>query len=77
MENERENLEIKKLEMMLQLEQIKRENQAEVTRTSGASTPNVSLRPRGPKLPMYQEGRDSMDSYLHRFENYAIVQGWD
>ncbi len=32
--------------------------------------------PRGPKLPYFDEDRDSMDSYLARFERYSEVQRW-
>ena len=30
---------------------------------------------RGPKMIAFDE-RDDMDSYLHRFERYADLQGW-
>ena len=29
-----------------------------------------------PKLPHFDDKKDNMDAYLHRFEDYAIVQGW-
>lgn len=32
---------------------------------------------RGPKLPPFEDGKDNMDSYLHRFERYATAQNWD
>ncbi|XP_060073585.1 uncharacterized protein LOC132553365 [Ylistrum balloti] len=32
---------------------------------------------KGPKLPPYEEGKDNIDSYLQRFERYAIAQHWD
>ncbi|XP_021369220.1 uncharacterized protein LOC110460569, partial [Mizuhopecten yessoensis] len=31
---------------------------------------------KGPKLPAFEEGKDNMNSYINRFERYAIVQGW-
>jgi hypothetical protein len=31
---------------------------------------------RGPKLASFKEVKDDLDSYIHRFEQYAIVQGW-
>ena len=32
---------------------------------------------RNPKLPYFEEVKDKMDSYLARFEKYAIVNKWD
>ncbi|XP_069138991.1 uncharacterized protein [Argopecten irradians] len=32
---------------------------------------------RGPKLPSFDDERDSMDSYLQRFERFATTQKWD
>ena len=29
-----------------------------------------------PKLPHFDDKKDNMDAYLHRFEDYAVVQGW-
>ncbi|MCG7875094.1 MAG: RNase H-like domain-containing protein [Candidatus Thiodiazotropha endolucinida] len=34
------------------------------------------VKPKGPKLPAFEEGKDEMDSYLHRFERYAAAQNW-
>ncbi|XP_069138852.1 uncharacterized protein [Argopecten irradians] len=31
----------------------------------------------GPKLPSFDDERDSMDSYLQRFERFATTQKWD
>ena len=31
---------------------------------------------RGPKLASFDETKDDMDSYIHRFEQYARIQGW-
>jgi len=31
---------------------------------------------RGPKLASFEESKDYIDSYIHRYEQYAIVQGW-
>jgi len=30
---------------------------------------------KGPKMPPFDE-KDDMDSYLYRFERYAVLQGW-
>ena len=34
-------------------------------------------KPKGPKIPPFEEGKDEMDSYLHRFEQYALAQSWN
>ena len=31
---------------------------------------------KGPKLPYFEDEKDDMDSYISRFERYAIAQGW-
>ena len=36
-----------------------------------------SSNPRSPKLPYFDEHTDKMDSYLRRFESYAISNKWD
>ena len=32
---------------------------------------------RNPKLPYFEESKDKMDSYLSRFEKYAVTNKWD
>lgn len=32
--------------------------------------------PKGPKLPVFEDGKDEMDSYLQRFERFATAQNW-
>ena len=32
---------------------------------------------RNPKLPYFEESKDKMDSYLSRFEKYAVANKWD
>ena len=32
---------------------------------------------RNPKLPYFEENKDKMDSYLSRFEKYAVANKWD
>ena len=34
-------------------------------------------KPKGPKIPTFEEGKYEMDSYLHRFEGYALAQSWN
>ena len=36
-----------------------------------------SSNPRSPKLPYFDEHMDKMDSYLTRFESYALSNKWD
>ena len=36
-----------------------------------------SSNPRSPKLPYFDEHTDKMDSYLTRFESYALSNKWD
>ena len=31
---------------------------------------------KAPKLPDFKEGRDDMESYLHRFERFAKINAW-
>ena len=76
-ESEKEELEMRKIDMLMKLEEMKKENADNVSyHHSGSSTP-AYVRPRTPKLPSFNENKDDMDSYLHRFERYANVQGWD
>ncbi|XP_021349824.1 uncharacterized protein LOC110448095 [Mizuhopecten yessoensis] len=43
-----------------------------------SDTSRVSMNtPRGPKLPAFDEGKDSMDAYIQRFEVYATAQRWN
>src|SRR6218665_2978246 len=32
---------------------------------------------KGPKLPPFEDGKDNMDAYLRRFENYATIRKWE
>ena len=34
-------------------------------------------RAKGPKLPTFVDGKDDLDSYLKRFERFAISNGWE
>lgn len=34
-------------------------------------------RAKGPKLPAFADGKDDLDSYLKRFERFAISNGWE
>ena len=39
--------------------------------------PKVGNKPSIPPLPVFQEGKDDIDSYLCRFERHASCVGWD
>ena len=44
---------------------------------TGVSTSEVeTIKAKGPKLSAFEEGKDEMDSYLHRFERYATAKNW-
>lgn len=38
---------------------------------------NIGARPIYPKIPMFKERQDDIDSYLFRFETHATALGWD
>ncbi|KAJ8029627.1 hypothetical protein HOLleu_29069 [Holothuria leucospilota] len=81
-EEEREERRIARVEE-LKLENSAKDHDGETktgnqsNQASGVSTPYHSKSGKRPKLPMFQEDRDSMDAFLLRFENYATVHGWD
>ena len=41
------------------------------------STRIVAGRVRSPDLPSFVDGKDNLDSYLQRFERYAIIANWN
>jgi len=43
---------------------------------SGTSSSSRHRRKAGPKLPHFEESKDNIDSYLRRFEHYAVLQDW-
>jgi hypothetical protein len=57
----------------------KEENETEQGENTHDEEPVTAIKNtklRGPKLVSFDETRDDMDSYIHRFEQYARVQGW-
>ena len=71
MEMEKE-IALKKIEAEVELKKIEAET------TSHPWGPKVkSSNPRSPKLPYFDEHTDKMDSYLTRFESYALSNKWD
>ena len=39
--------------------------------------PRETIKAKSPKIPVFNEGKDEMDSYLLRFERYATAQKWE
>ncbi|XP_041470756.1 uncharacterized protein LOC121420251 [Lytechinus variegatus] len=60
------------LELQLELAKAKQDGTSD---PGGQSSSNRSSA-RTPKLPAFNDGKDDIDAYLHRFERYAIGQGW-
>jgi len=46
------------------------------SRCSRTSSSRRHHRKAGPKLPHFHESKDNIDSYLRRFERYAVLQDW-
>ena len=80
---------LKELEMKYQAEKEERERQKEIelerlkaqkdsqsrTQTQGDFSSHKGL-PKVPKLPIFREGKDEMDSFLYRFETHAKACKW-
>ena len=67
----------------MEMEKLKIEAEVELKKTEAKTTSHPwgpkekSSNPRSPKLPCFDEHTDEMDSYLTRFESYAILNKWD
>ena len=67
----------------MEMEKLKFEAKVELKRIESETTSHPwgpkekSSNPRSPKLPYFDEHTDKMDSYLTRFESYAISNKWD
>ena len=61
-----------KIEVEVELKKIKAE-----TTSHPWGPKEKSSNPRNPKLPYFDQHTDKMDSYLTRFESYAISNKWD
>ena len=62
----------KKIEAEVELKKIEAE-----TTSHPWGPKEKSSNPRSPKLPYFDEHTDKMDSYLTRFESYALSNKWD
>ena len=71
MEMEKE-VQLKKIEAEVELKKIEAE-----TTSHPWGLKEKSSNPRSPKLPYFDEHTDKMESYLTRFENYAMSNKWD
>ena len=71
MEMEKEIV-LKKIEAEVELKKIEAE-----TTSHPWGPKEKSSNPRSPKLPYFDEHTDKMDSYLTRFESYALSNKWD
>ena len=67
----------------MKMEKLKIEAEVELKKIEARTTSHhwgpkeKSSNPRSPKLPYFDEHTDKMDSYLTRFESYAISNKWD
>ena len=67
----------KELEHRLKIEELERSIEAGIVHTTHSSLSSARTSAHmGPKLPPFEDGKDNMDSYLQRFERYAISQNW-
>ena len=70
-------LEFKKLELGKFMAASEHEDEEEEEEDTGDTTAAVSKsKVRGPKLASFEESKDDIDSYIHRYEQYALLQGW-
>ena len=67
----------------MEMEKLKIEAEVELKKIEAETTSHPwgpkekSANPRSPKLPYFDEHTDKMDSYLTRFESYAMSNKWD
>ena len=67
----------------MEMEKLKIEAEVELKKIEAETTSHPwgpkekSSNPRSPKLPYFDEHTDKMDSYLTRFESYALSNKWD
>ena len=62
------------------LQRITHQWQMEVLQEKGkmkmGASDEVSVHPKGSKIPAFEDGKDDMGSYLRRFERYVDTQKW-
>ncbi|XP_067944465.1 uncharacterized protein [Watersipora subatra] len=72
-------IELRKIELDYELELKKAEFNEQLRSHSPGlnSTASTESTRRLPKLPVFVDGKDTIDSYLQRFERFATNQAWD
>ena len=66
----------------MEMEKLKIEAEVELKKLESETTSHPlwpkekGSNPRSPKLPYFDAHTDKMDSYLTRFESYAISKNW-
>ncbi|KAJ8050336.1 hypothetical protein HOLleu_03495 [Holothuria leucospilota] len=63
----------KAAESQLKVEEARRESSLSGRLSSG----DGFTRAKSPKLPTFNQDRDDIDAYIHRFERYATSKNWD
>jgi len=73
---ERMQIEQKKLEQEM-ADTLKQRSRHTSSENEGWMEYGAKPKPfKGPKMPCFEESKDNMDAYLHRFEIYAETQCW-
>ena len=78
MENEN-RLKVLEFEKQAKLDVLDKQSEFEKSKAQASETKeeiSIKQKQRGPKLPYFEEGKDDMDAYLHRFERFAQSVGW-
>ena len=80
LELENENrLKVLEFEKQAKIEILEKQSELEKTKVQVIETDkelSIKHKQRGPKLPYFEDGKDDMDAYLHRFERFAESVGW-
>ncbi|XP_067659772.1 uncharacterized protein [Haliotis asinina] len=71
LEKEKAQIEMKE---RVELEKIKKENSMSEVPENG--TLSLSGKPKMPKMPPFEDQKDNIDAYFHRFERIARTQAW-
>ena len=68
-------LELQKVSHVQKMELLNKQAELHIPSTTAGTGESTSTF-RGPKIPVFEEGKDEIDSYLRRFERYATAQKW-
>ena len=62
------------------LQQVTHQWQMELLQEKGkmkmGASDEVSVHPKGPNIPTFEDGKDNMDNYLRRYDRYVETQKW-